>query len=170
MYWTRLIQSSSHLEPLLTRNFSQAADNSDSSAGSPIEKDPYYAKRATSASKQDKKSKAPPSPFEVAARAAEINAASQARKQAFVESESSASDFELPTRSTVRKVSSATSRMGGQEKATPKTLADQMDVDGIYREFEKAEDMWDDPQETPSKKQKTGANDDAGRKVSIKID
>jgi hypothetical protein len=170
IYWTRLIQSSSHLEPLLTRNFSQAADDSDSSAGSPIEKDPYYSKRATSASKQDKKSKGPPSPFEVAARAAEINAASKARKQAFVESESSASDFELPTRSTLRKVSSAKNQMDGREKATPKkTLADQMDIDGMYHGFEKDENMWENPQETPSKKQKTGANGGADHKLPTEL-
>lgn len=129
------------------------ADDSDSSAGSPLSSDPYP--KRTPSSKKNNTTKTPISPFEVAARAAE-------RKHTYFDSEST-SDFEIPInkpKSTIRKVSSAKSQM---EKTTTskKGLGDLMDVGGMYAEYDKDEDMGED-EETPSKKQKTDGNSNAG--------
>jgi hypothetical protein len=44
-----------------------------------------------------------------------------------------------------------------------------MDIDGMYHGFEKDENMWENPQETPSKKQKTGTNGGADHKLPTEL-
>jgi hypothetical protein len=134
------------------------ADDSDSSAGSPLSDDPHpkrgYHKRTASAKKIK-------SPFEVVAKMSERNRA--------LDSDST-SDFEIPlgkpksvgsSKVGVRKISSAKSE---KEKITPKKgFGGMLDVDDddAYSE---------DLEQTPSKKQKIGRNDYAGQQDVFEID
>lgn len=132
------------------------ADDSDSSAGSPLSDDPYP-KRSDKRTASAKKNK---SPFEVAARKAERNK--------HLDSDST-SDFEIPlgkpksigsAKLGLRKISSAKS----EKKMIPKKGSGGMmdsEDDDVYSE---------DREDTPSKKQKTVGKDGAVQAAAIELD
>lgn len=135
------------------------ADNSDSSAGSPISTE-NHPKRAASF-KKDKKSTTPTptSPFEVAARKAE-------HKHVSYDSDST-SDFEIALpKSTVRKVGSARSQ---KEKVTRKKAAGGKDAEVMGTEHG-SDGIWEDKDETPSKKQKVSTNRCSPPRSTIQLD